>query len=721
MLDILKKLFLAASAGLIAGALVGLVEASYLLSSSTPEEYVALFYAVVLYGVIGVGIGGACGVGVVVLDFLLKKVLKKKGVSNPFAFTLPFLGVICALGLVITLYYLNKVVYGENGVPGGAKIKVLLLYGMVGLSGLWLGPIMLIRTPFKILLRLRGTVAVYLGLLLLSGIFAFAPVDGGGPGPLTAKKDSEAVVALRKQIVELADQEGDSTAAEIKGLEAAIEQAEKAFKTQPNLLLIMVDTLRWDYIAAAGQGSGHVTPTLDALAADSVFFENAFAAASWTRSATASLFSSMVPLSHTAELKDSALPDEVDTVAEVLGKHGYYTGGLPNNINVTRSHNFDQGFDYFSFQAPEFPLKATESVFQLSMYQLVRKIREKLVPHKRVEEFYQPADAVLGNTQAFIEAQKDQRWFGFVHLMEPHDPYFERPLNGVGYGRAEHEVPDHTAKVGDEPLIDYLQRVYRDEITAMDKDLGAFFQWMKDTGIYDNTVIVITADHGEEFFEHGGWWHGTSLFEEQIHVPLIVKMPAQNHAGARVPWQVRVIDIAPTLTDLAGAPASGKWQGESLFGASFEKGLQRMKALEEAALETEVGAGSIDSENPPEVIVDDLSDLDRLVYAQENFEGYVLESVRAMGWKFIAASNPTGAGEGSDTRRVLPSRSLFDMSGPAPDEMKDQAGTGLPVQGKLEGLAREQSKKAAAEAVGAVKMQASATEEERMRALGYTE
>jgi hypothetical protein len=146
-----------------------------------------------------------------------------------------------------------------------------------------------------------------------------------------------------------------------------------------------------------------------------------------------------------------------------------------------------------------------------------------------------------------------------------------------------------------------------------------------------------------------------------------------------------------------------------------------MKALEEADFETEVGAGSIDSENPAEVIVDDLSDLDRLVYAQENFEGYVLESVRAMGWKFIAASNPTGAGEGSDTRRVLPSRSLFDMSGPAPDEMKDQAGTGLPVQGKLEGLAREQSKKAAAEAVGAVKMQASASEEERMRALGYIE
>lgn len=684
MLDILKKLFLAASAGLIAGALVGLVEASYLLSSGAPEEYVALFYAVVLYGAIGVGIGGGCGLGVVVLDFLLRKVLKKKGVSNPFAFTLPFLGVICALGLVITLYYLNKVVYGENGVPGGAKIKVLGLYGMVGLLGLWLGPILLTRTPFKVLLRLRGTVAVYIGLLLLSGIFAFAPADGGGPGPLTADK---------QQSDELAQ--------------------------QPNLLLIMVDTLRWDYIGYADSEKGDITPSMDALAKDSVFFENAFAAASWTRSATASLFSSMVPLSHTAELKDSALPDEVDTVAEVLSEHGYYTGGLPNNINVTRNHNFDQGFDYFSYQAPEFPLKATESAFQLSMYQLVRKIREKLVPHKRVEEFYQPASIVLGNTQTFIEAQKDdQRWFSFVHLMEPHDPYFERPLNGVGYGRAEHEVPDHTQPVGDEPLIDYLKRVYSDEITAMDKDMGAFFQWMKDSGHYDNTVIVITSDHGEEFFEHGGWWHGTTLFEEQIHVPLIVKLPEQKNAGKRIPWQVRVIDIAPTLAGLAGASVSPKWQGRSLFDASFEDGVARMLALEQA--EATAQAGGVSEEAPEvEVEVDDLSDLDRMAYSQENFEGYVLESVRSMGWKFIAASNPTGAGEGDDTRRVLPARSLFDMAGAAPDELKNQAGTGLPVQGKLEGLAREQSKKATDEAVGAVKMKATASEEERMRALGY--
>jgi hypothetical protein len=271
--------------------------------------------------------------------------------------------------------------------------------------------------------------------------------------------------------------------------------------------------------------------------------------------------------------------------------------------------------------------------------------------------------------------------------------------------------------VGDEPLVDYLKRVYRGEITAMDKDLGVFFDWMKAEGHYDDTVIIITSDHGEEFYEHGGWWHGTSLFEEQIHVPLIVKLPNQEFAGERIPWQVRVIDVAPTIAVLAGAPLSPLWQGEPLFNADFEKGLAMKNGV---ALEVEKPEESGETEDQVEDLGEpDLSAFDRLVYAQENFEGYVLEAVRALNWKFIAASNPDGAGEGGDIRRVLPTRSLFHMEGFSPDEMQDKAGTGLPVQGKLEGMARKQSKIALKAAVGAVKMQATDSEAERMRALGY--
>jgi arylsulfatase A-like enzyme len=271
-------------------------------------------------------------------------------------------------------------------------------------------------------------------------------------------------------------------------------------------------------------------------------------------------------------------------------------------------------------------------------------------------------------------------------------------------------------------LVDYLKKVYSGEITAMDKDLGVFFDWMKEQGVYDNTVIVISSDHGEEFFEHGGWWHGTTLFEEQIHVPLILKMPNQEMAGSRVPWQVRAIDVGPTMADLAGAPESPMWQGSSLVDTSMRMGLQALAeaeaAQEQAAAEAEADGADANTATDDAF---DPSSLERLVYAQQNFEGYVLESVRSKGWKFIAASNPEGAGEEGDTRRVLPERSLFDMSGFSPDEQDNQAGTGLPVQGELENLARESAKTALEEAVGAVKTETSASEEERMRALGYIE
>ena len=96
--------------------------------------------------------------------------------------------------------------------------------------------------------------------------------------------------------------------------------------------------------------------------------------------------------------------------------------------------------------------------------------------------------------------------------MEPHDPYFERPFTGEGIGRAE--MPNPPPELEGE-----MRKAYQQEITWMDNEIGKFLDWIKAEGLYDDTVVVVTADHGEEFLEHGGWWHGTTLYEEQIHVP----------------------------------------------------------------------------------------------------------------------------------------------------------------------------------------------------------
>ena len=223
---------------------------------------------------------------------------------------------------------------------------------------------MLTQTPFKILQTLRGALAAYGGLVVLTAVFSFSP-------------------------------EGNSRAASM----APEREQSEALAERPNILLIMVDTLRADHLGSYGFPDP-ISPRMDDLAADGVVFERAYAAASWTRASTASLFTSMPPSGHTCDVKVAMLPDEVTTIAELLQDQGYITAGLPNNINVTRSFNFHQGFDFFEYQAPEYIAGATESSSQLSMYNVVRKIRDRLTGgKKRVEDYYQPADVVLGNTQ----------------------------------------------------------------------------------------------------------------------------------------------------------------------------------------------------------------------------------------------------------------------------------------------------------------------------------
>ena len=235
----------------------------------------------------------------------------------------------------------------------------------------------------------------------------------------------------------------------------------------------------------------------------------------------------MTPSAHSCDVKVAMLPDDVTTIAEVLQEQGYVTGGLPNNINVTRSFDFQQGFDWFQYQAPAYIAGATESSSQLSMYNVVRKIRDRLTDgRKRIEDYYQPADVVLGTLRNSSRRIKNSVGLAFVYLMEPHDPYFERPFTGKGVGRAEMEFPPKELEAS-------IRKAYQQEITHMDGDLGRFFRWLKSEGLYDNTTIVITSDHGEEFLEHGGWWHGTTLYDEQLHVPLIVKLPNSQWAGTR--------------------------------------------------------------------------------------------------------------------------------------------------------------------------------------------
>jgi arylsulfatase A-like enzyme len=142
--------------------------------------------------------------------------------------------------------------------------------------------------------------------------------------------------------------------------------------------------------------------------------------------------------------------------------------------------------------------------------------------------------------------------------MDPHDPYYAHPYNGVGYSRAAHISPP----AEEAPR---LRQLYDGEITFWDEHFGKLIAELKQRGLYDALTIVVTADHGEEFMDHGGFWHGTTLYDEQLHVPLFVKLPSNARAGSSVAHWVELVDVMPSLLGLHKLTPPAAAQGVDLF------------------------------------------------------------------------------------------------------------------------------------------------------------
>jgi len=376
------------------------------------------------------------------------------------------------------------------------------------------------------------------------------------------------------------------------------------------VLVIVVDTLRADHLPAYGYEGG-ATPHLDAFAADAIRFDQAFANASWTRPSFASILTGRYPSSHSVMAKSDALPADVTTMAEAFRAGGYHTAGVVTNYNVAPYFAFDQGFDAYDYLEPDFILGADDSAAKLL---LVQFLRQRLFEPARDRLFgvqpgvaYQDAETVNRTVLALLdEAPAGRPFFLFAGYMDPHDPYYAHPYDGTAYSRAAHPSPDL-----DEAA--HLEALYDGEITYWDEHFGALLDELRRRGLYDQMTIVVTSDHGEEFGEHGGFFHGTTLYDEQVHVPLLVRLPGGRRSGTHVSHWVQSIDLMPTLLRGAGLPVPEGVQGGDLFEGT-----------------------------------------DRL-FAEESHEGNVLEAVRARHeggeLKLITANagNPRG----------LPERELF--------------------------------------------------------------
>ncbi len=624
-MSILRSLLSGLAASMTAAALVGLLEGLSIFASDASAGANAPLYGVVFYALMFAGAGLGAGLAFLVLG----KVLKKDTWDARWVWTATLVATFVPLATVVARFRIIRDVFHEKlALASGEGVAVhvgLLVFAAVAGAGLWF-----VFRPGE-----KGAGKV--GWPVLSGALCALMLIGGAPFALSA---------------------GDEAVASPSVPESA--------KDKPPVILIMVDTVRADHLTNYGYEKD-TSPNLVEFGADSVQFDQAFAQSSWTRPSTATILSGLPPSAHNTMYKADRLPEGVDTVAEAFKAEGYVTGGRVTNYNIAPYFNFGQGMDDYRYLDPEYYFWADEGSSKLSFFNVARILREKIAPsNSNPAHYYQDAEVTTDASIKFIDSHKDKPFFLFISYMDPHDPYFARPLSGEAYSRAATVNPDPK-------MAKRFIELYDGEITYWDEHFGRLVKYLKDNGLYDKAIIAVTSDHGEEFQEHGGWWHGTTLYEEQIHVPLIIKQSGNKEQGKFRADLAQSMDIAPTLAGAAGVKAATSWKGRNLFG----------EADEPAA-----------------------------VFSEEDHQGNVLRALRGKDWKLIEANagNPRG----------LEENELYEIQ----SDPKEKSNVAAKEADKVKELkvAIEAASKGAAE--GAVKKdegEVDAASQELLKNLGYAE
>lgn len=318
-----------------------------------------------------------------------------------------------------------------------------------------------------------------------------------------------------------------------------------------NVLLITLDTLRADYLGCYGN-ERIKTPTLDAFAAESVLFEWAIAQAPTTTPSHCSIMTGVYPPEHDAN-NGRPMREGFPTIASVLSANGYETIAF-TSATTTRSINsgLNRGFgDYVDSLVPWSTLFSRDEFQNLLFFYLAGLAQRSQIP----------GEVVTHRALHWLDTRKDRPFFVWLHYFDPHDPY-DAP--GAFKNMYAGSIDD------DKPMSESRER-YMGEISYTDEQLKHVFAALRERGLWDKTIVVIAADHGEAFgeqhWEYTEQGHGRHLYDTTQHVPLIIKPAGAATIGHRVEEQVELVDILPTVLDLLGIPPLGGIRGRSLASA----------------------------------------------------------------------------------------------------------------------------------------------------------
>lgn len=316
----------------------------------------------------------------------------------------------------------------------------------------------------------------------------------------------------------------------------------------PNIVLITLESLRTDHLEVLG-GPRPTAPHLDALGRDAVVYEDAHAVTSWTLASHASIFTGLYPTAHRTTGPKSRLHDSYTTLAEILSENGYQSAGVASGPYLTTTYNLHQGFEiYDDSPAEAVDLDAHGDVTNPQMESLLEK---------------------------FLNQQRDptRPFFLFAYYWDPHYDYIPPPPYDEMFVDDECETIRVTEYEATNEVharirpgqLRFVISQYDGEIRWTDESVGKLFRLLKQKRLWEDTAVIVTSDHGEEFFEHGHKGHKHNLYAETVRVPLIVKYPRGKPRG-RDARLVSLVDLFPTILDLAGVTSPVPYQGQTLIG-----------------------------------------------------------------------------------------------------------------------------------------------------------
>jgi arylsulfatase A-like enzyme len=321
-----------------------------------------------------------------------------------------------------------------------------------------------------------------------------------------------------------------------------------------NVILITISTLRADHVSCLGY-ERNTTPNFDAFAGENVLFKNAFAVSGWMMPVHGSIFTALYPGLHGATHINKSLGDEHYTLAEILADNGYYCVGFCCNPRLDEDHRFAQGFDIYDD-------------YSVSMI-----FRSLAFGHEKPFDINKQRTNALINDAAirWLQNNTHKPFFMFIHYYDNHwdylapspycelyDPEYDGPVDGTAIAREP-----LFSNPPSEKDIQHIIALYDGEVKQTDNDLGEMLDYLKENGFLDNSIVIVLGDHGEQFYEHGHTSHH-GVYEELIHIPLVVSIPGAPVKGKITDSLVSQVDILPTILDYLQIPAPDSCQGKSL-------------------------------------------------------------------------------------------------------------------------------------------------------------